>query len=267
MLGLPGTDPVEPDQQFRDLGFDSLTAVEFRNRLGGVTGLRLPATLVFDHPTRPRWSPTCSRAVRRGHHGRAALSRPWPGDPIVIVGMACRYPGGVTTPQLWDVRDRRCGTRSPRCPATVAGTSTTARPGRAASCTTRPSSTPASSGSGRVRRSPPTRSSGCCSRPPGRPWNARASTRPRCAAAEPACSRASCTTTTARCCRARSSRASRATAPRASIASGRVAYTFGFEGPAVTVDTACSSSLVALHLAAQALRSGSARSLSPAASP
>ncbi|MGV9271352.1 type I polyketide synthase, partial [Kitasatospora sp. NPDC003701] len=46
------------------------------------------------------------------------------------------------------------------------------------------------------------------------------------------------------------------TGAAASVASGRISYVFGFEGPAVTLDTACSSSLVAIHLAAQALRRG-----------
>ena len=80
-------------------------------------------------------------------------------------------------------------------------------------------------------------------------------TRPCCEAAPPACSPGSIAQGYGMGA-AQAAEGFRLTGQSSSVASGRVSYVLGLEGPAVSVDTACSSSLVALHMAAQSLRSG-----------
>ncbi|MFD7631886.1 SDR family NAD(P)-dependent oxidoreductase, partial [Streptomyces sp. NPDC059851] len=98
VLGHDGIDAVGADRAFKELGFDSLTAVELRNRLGAATGVTLPATLIFDYPS----ASALTAFLRDELVGtRAEIAGPVTvavdDDPIAIVAMSCRFPGGVRT--------------------------------------------------------------------------------------------------------------------------------------------------------------------------
>ncbi|MFI2518909.1 type I polyketide synthase, partial [Streptomyces tubercidicus] len=112
VLGHESVAAVPSDGVFKDLGFDSLTAVELRNRLNDLTGLRLAPTVAFDHPTAESlaghlletWSGSSSSTAAATPAQVVPAKADDDEDLIAIVGMGCRYPGGVASPQgLWDL--------------------------------------------------------------------------------------------------------------------------------------------------------------------
>ncbi|MFJ3234309.1 SDR family NAD(P)-dependent oxidoreductase [Streptomyces sp. NPDC086787] len=274
-LGLRSAESVRPDQPLRDLGMDSVTAVELRNRISGRLGTRLPATLLFDHPTADRLAAHLLSHVVTPHPGRtgtrtapapARAAAPAADEPIAVISMACRLPGGVNDPDdLWRLvaegRDAvgpfpagRWDVESLYDPDPDALGRTYAREGGFLDDIE--SFDPGFFGI--------TPKEAAAMDPQQRllletSWEALER-----AGIVPARLAGSTTGVYVGMFGSDYLSGSRldqldgyvGTGSALSVASGRLAYALGLHGPAMTVDTACSSSLVATHLAAQALRTG-----------
>ncbi|SDP97547.1 Acyl transferase domain-containing protein [Lentzea jiangxiensis] len=259
VLGHRDPAGIPAGRAFRDLGIDSLAAVELRNRLSAETGLRLPATVVFDHPN-PEALVAHLRAELFGAGDLTDEQTTTAADePIAIIGMACRFPGGVRSPDdLWRL-------------VVGSGDAVSAFPvdrGWDLGGAVHPEI-------GGFLHDTAEFDAKFFGISPREALAMDPQQRLLLETAWEVFERAGLD--------AHSLRGSRTgvfvgsnlqdyvtvlnqagaglddhvlTGNAASVVSGRISYAFGLEGPAVTVDTACSSSLVALHFAAQALRQG-----------
>ncbi|WP_055605171.1 type I polyketide synthase, partial [Streptomyces prasinus] len=270
LIHAPG-ERVAPDRAFREMGFDSLTSVELRNRLSAVTGLKLPATVVFDHPApraladhlHERLAGTV-RSARSAAPGSAPSpsARPPSGEPIAVVAMACRYPGGVNSPEdLWRLMAEERDAVGPF--PTDRGWSL-GSPGRG-DVRARGGAFVDTAGDFDAALFGISPREALTMDPQQRLLLETAWETFERAGIDPATLRGSRTGVFAGAMGSGYGAGLRmpedaeghlVTGSAGSVASGRISYTFGLEGPAVTVDTACSASLVALHLAAQSLRNG-----------
>ncbi|KOV66179.1 type I polyketide synthase [Streptomyces sp. MMG1121] len=115
VLGAGSAGDVRPGRTFREMGLDSAMTLELRDRLSAATGLKLESTLLYDHPSPAALAVVLGElSADASTGGTPALvrERAHPDDaddaddPVVIVGMACRFPGGVRSPDdLWNLVD------------------------------------------------------------------------------------------------------------------------------------------------------------------
>ncbi len=274
VLGIADLDPSSDGSRFGEIGFDSLTAVELRNRLTSAAAVKLPATLIFDYPTPRQLADHLIEKVRgSGDSGAAPTptvrepALPAADDPVVIVGMACRLPGGITTPaEFWDlVAEGRDGMSPlPADRGWEVDRLLGADPDQAGTTYARQGGFLHDAGYFDAALFGISPREATAMDPQQRllletTWEALET-----AGVDPSALRGeSVGVYTGMSIHDYLGDLARVpaefegfttTATAGSVASGRVAYVFGLEGPAMTVDTACSSSLVAIHLAAQALR-------------
>ena len=97
VLAHPDPAALDAERPFKELGIDSLTALELNNTLATQTGLTLPATLIFDHPTPTALARHLLEALTptAAPAGVVAVAAVQVDEPVAVVGMACRFPGGA----------------------------------------------------------------------------------------------------------------------------------------------------------------------------